>query len=74
MSNNKIFLNIPITDFKCPNCDHQYSAGFYLDQLEKNNEGQIYKVCRYCRKKIGITTDYMGNVAVWMKADDKIVK
>ena len=57
--------------FKCPNCKFKYKESFYFKKLDKSQVGLIYKVCMNCKHKIGITTNYMGGLEVWMKKDEK---
>jgi uncharacterized C2H2 Zn-finger protein len=55
------------TDFNCPVCGKQYTESDYTRQLDKSRHGLIYKRCKGCGKRIGITTDMHGDVRVWEK-------
>ena len=58
------------TSFKCPNCKFKYKESFYKKKLEKSKYCHCYKVCMNCKKKIGISVDFFGDVHVWMKKDE----
>ena len=58
------------TDFKCPSCGELHEESFYYNQLSKSKRGYIYKHCRRCAAKIGITSDYKGDVQVWLKSEE----
>jgi hypothetical protein len=63
-------LTMVETDFNCPNCQQEYSEDFYYKALFKNEKGLIYKKCRKCGSKMGITTDIRGDVKVWLKQNE----
>jgi len=59
------------TDFKCPKCGCPYHEEDYYSQLYKSKRGLIYKSCKGCKTKLGITTDIRGDVRVWLKEEEK---
>lgn len=61
-------LDMCDVDFNCPWCEYAYTAEWYEEQLNKSKHGLIYKACKICKKKIGITfCPLMGDVVVWLK-------
>jgi uncharacterized C2H2 Zn-finger protein len=58
------------TDFKCPACGIGYKESEYYNQLNKSKRGFIYKRCKQCATRIGISTDFKGDVQVWLKSDE----
>ena len=64
-------LTLADVDFKCPNCQHEYGEDFYYKQLYNSAKGLIYKVCKGCKKKMGITSDMKGDVVVWLKENEE---
>ena len=58
-------------DFKCPKCECPHSEEDYYDRLYKSKHGLIYKQCKGCKTKLGITTDLRGDVRVWLKEDER---
>ena len=58
-------------DFKCPKCECPHSEEDYYDRLYKSKHGLIYKQCKGCKTKLGITTDIRGDVRVWLKEDER---
>jgi|LakMenE01Jun11ns_1017448.scaffolds.fasta_scaffold9958435_18 hypothetical protein len=60
-------LSLAETDFKCPNCDKKYSEEFYYKVLEKSKKTYIYKKCLVCSAKMGISSDFRGDIVVWLK-------
>ena len=64
-------LTIVETSFKCPRCEYAYTEDFWYPQLDKSKTGLIYKKCKGCKSKIGITTCMTGDVKVWMKDEEK---
>lgn len=61
------FLCLAKTDFNCPVCGKYYTEEDYYRQLDKSRDGLIYKKCKGCGQRIGITTDMRGDVRVWVK-------
>lgn len=57
-------------DFNCPKCDCPHSENDYYAQLYKSKRHFIYKQCKGCKTKLGITTDIRGDVRVWLKEDE----
>ena len=74
MSNTKIFAGAIVTffetDFKCPKCDCPHSENDWLPRYENSKKGLIYRSCKGCKTKLGITTDIKGDVRVWLKEDE----
>jgi len=64
------FLCMVETDFKCPKCEYNYTEKDYYNQLTNSKCGFIYKRCRGCGIRLGITTDYKGDIRVWLKDDE----
>jgi Pyruvate/2-oxoacid:ferredoxin oxidoreductase delta subunit len=64
-------VSLSDVDFKCPNCQEKYGPDFYEKQLQESTKGLIYKKCKGCKEKIGITTDIRGDVRVWMKKEEQ---
>lgn len=60
-------LSMVDVDFKCPKCECPHSEADYYDRLYKSKHGLIYKQCKGCKTKLGITTDIRGDVRVWLK-------
>lgn len=54
-------------EFNCPKCGKFYEGKFYEDQLEKSKKFWITKTCTNCKTKLGISTDFKGDVVVWIK-------
>lgn len=66
-------LTICDADFKCPKCECPHIEEDYYDRLYKSDKGLIYKNCKGCKTKIGITTDMRGDVQVWLKEDESTI-
>lgn len=66
-------LSMCYADFNCPNCGKAYDNDWYYKQLEKAKRGFIEKTCIGCKKKIGIASDMMGDVQVWLKEDINLI-
>lgn len=64
-------LSMVEVDFKCPHCEYGYGSEWYADRLYKSVRGLIYKSCKICKNKLGITTDIRGDVVVWLKKEEK---
>jgi hypothetical protein len=58
-------------DFKCPKCGCPHSEEDYYNRLNKSKRGLIYKACKGCKSRLGITVDMMGDVVVWLKEDER---
>jgi len=71
MNREAIYISFVTSNFKCPCCKRIYKEAFYAKQLKKSNKYFIYKFCRYSKKKMGISINYMGNVVVWLKEKEK---
>jgi hypothetical protein len=63
-------ISIVNTDFKCPKCECPHSEEDYYDRLYKSKHGLIYKQCKGCKTKLGITSDIRGDVGVWLKENE----
>jgi len=57
------------TDFNCPKCGCLHTEDDYYNQLDKSKHGLIYKKCKGCKTKLGISSDYKSNVVVWGRED-----
>lgn len=64
-------LSMVDVDFNCPNCQHEYNEADWYPQLDKSKKGLIYKKCKGCSKRLGITTDIRGDVVVWLKENEE---
>jgi len=58
-------------EFNCPKCTCFHSGKDYEIKLEKSKKGYIYMKCRGCKTMLGISSDYKGDVVVWLKEDEK---
>ena len=58
-------------DFKCPKCECPHTEDDYYNRMCKSKTGLIYKQCKACKTKLGITSDIKGDVVVWLKEDEK---
>lgn len=67
-------ITICNTDFKCPKCECPHTEGNYYKKFAKSNNGIIYQNCKGCKTKLGITQDFMGDIQVWLKEDEKDYK
>lgn len=79
MSTTKIYANAIVTfvkvDFKCPKCECTHKEEDWYPKYAKSENGLIYKSCKGCKTKLGITTDIKGDVQVWLKEDEaEIIK
>jgi len=68
------FLCLSETDFNCPVCGYKYTEDDYYKQLNKSEYGIIYKKCKGCKTKLGITTDIRGDIRVWLKSEELGIK
>lgn len=57
-------------NFKCPKCECEHEEEDYFEQIQKSKHGLIYKKCKGCKTKLGITYDIKGDVRVWLKEDE----
>lgn len=63
-------LSICNTDFKCPKCKCLHKEADWYPKYYKSKNGLIYKSCKGCKTKLGITTDIRGDVRVWLKEEE----
>ena len=63
-------LSIVDVDFKCPKCQCPHSNEDYYERLNKSKKGFIYKKCKGCKTKLGITADITGDDCVWLKENE----
>lgn len=70
ITNPKAILSIIDLNFKCPQCECPHLKKDYYHILCKSKQGLIYKKCRGCENKLGITIDMQGDVRVWLKEDE----
>ncbi len=68
------YLTMSDVDFKCPKCQHQHIESDYEKRLQKAEEMYIYVNCknRKCGVKIGVATNYKGDVVAWLKSEEKL--
>lgn len=64
------YLCVVETEFKCPKCECPHTEDDYYRQLSKSKRGLIYKKCKGCGTKLGITSDIRGDIRVWLKEED----
>lgn len=64
-------ITIPEVDFTCPECGHSYGEQDWYKKLDKAPTAHIYIICKGCKKKIGVSTDFKGDVQIWMKHTEK---
>lgn len=64
------FLTVVETDFKCPECNQGYTEEDYYNRLSKSKKFYIYKTCKGCSAKLGISSDIKGDVVVWLAKDE----
>lgn len=65
-----MILSLVDIAFKCPKCECPHSEDDYYDRICKSKHGLIYKQCKGCKSKLGITTDIRGDVVVWLKENE----
>ena len=58
------------TDFNCPKCTCIHEEEDYYDRLYRSKHGFIYKSCKGCKAKLGISSNIRGDVVVWLKEDE----
>lgn len=63
-------ISMSESDFKCPKCECPHSEEDYYGRLYKSKSGLIYKSCKGCKTKLGITSDIRGDVRVWLKENE----
>lgn len=63
------FLTIADTDAFCPNCKNKIQ--YRKKDLTDYDDTYVYKICKGCRKKVGISTDYMGDIVTWLKTEER---
>lgn len=64
-------LSMSYSDFNCPKCECPHTEDDYYNRLYKNKNSLIYKKCKGCKTKLGITIDIIGDVRVWLKEDER---
>lgn len=64
-------LSMCYTDFDCPQCGYHYRETDYYNRLDKSKKFVIYMTCKNCKTKLGVTSDFMGDIQVWLKKDEK---
>lgn len=67
---NGAIITLAKTEIDCPNCKKVYNEDFYYNQLQKSDKGFIYKYCKGCNEKIGISLNIMGDSVCWLKKDE----
>jgi len=58
------------TDFECPLCGYKYTEDDYYKRLYHSKHGFIYKTCKGCKTKLGISSNIIGDVVVWLKSEE----
>jgi len=56
--------------FKCPKCECPHKEEDYYEKLSKSKTFVSYQKCKGCKTKLGISSDIMGDVVVWLKEDE----
>jgi len=64
-------ITLTKTDCECPECKTIYDEDFYYNQLCKSKKGFIYKTCKKCKSKIGLSFNMMGDTVSWLKKDEE---
>ena len=64
------FLTLAESDFKCPKCNFGYTEEDYYNRLSKSKKFYIYKTCKGCKVKLGVSSDIKGDVVVWLAEDE----
>ncbi len=67
---NQAIITLVDVDFKCPKCECPHNEDDYYDRLYKAKKFYIYKNCKGCKTKLGISTDIKGDVVVWLKEEE----
>lgn len=67
-------ISMAESDFQCPKCGHGYNEEDYYNRLVKSKRYYIYKTCKTCSTKMGISVDYRGDVQVWLKEDESKIQ
>ncbi len=57
-------------DFECPKCTYLHTEKDYYKQYANSKKGFIYKKCKGCKTKLGISFDMHCDVVVWLKEDE----
>lgn len=65
-----IHLDFCNSDFKCPSCGKEHTNEDWCKKLDRSKKGVIYMKCKGCGNKLGISTDYKGDVVVWLKSEE----
>jgi hypothetical protein len=65
------YLSMVEVDFKCPKCECPHGESDYYKQLRNSPKSLIYKSCKGCKTKLGITLDMKGDVVVWLKENER---
>lgn len=68
---NGAIITLAKTDIQCPECKTIYFEDFFYKQMMKSSSGLIYKKCKQCNEKIGITTNMMGDSVCWLKKNER---
>jgi len=63
-------LSMAYDKFECPKCKCEHSGEDYDAKLQKSKKSFIYIKCKGCKTKIGVTTDMMGDVQIWLKDEE----
>lgn len=58
------------TNFKCPKCECYHTEDDYYNKLYNSKDGLIYKSCKGCKTKLGITSNIEGDIVVWLKEEE----
>lgn len=64
-------ITLADVDFKCPKCEKEHNEDDWYPQYSRSKNGVIYRKCKGCKTKLGITTDIKGDVVVWLKEDEE---
>lgn len=63
-------ISIVDTDFRCPACQERYDQEWYYKALYNSKWGFIYKTCRRCGERLGISSNIRGDTVVWLKSTE----
>ncbi len=67
------FLTMAEVEFKCPACSCDHNGKDWEHKLEKSKKTYCFINCKGCKRKLGVSLDYRGDVVVWevKKKDEK---
>jgi hypothetical protein len=64
------FVTMPdVIDAVCPSCGYETPYEKFDKRLhdDRFDDACIYIICKGCRQKLGVSSDYKGNTVCWLK-------